>query len=117
MLTKGVVDRLERRDRTLLKTPELYPWVLVAVAATALEQSAFRAGSLAASLPAVTVSEPMVGSILGVFVLGEALRPGEAGWFVLISAVAVMVAATGRWPTGRSSPARLHRRRADARGG
>jgi hypothetical protein len=36
----------------------------------------------------------MVGSILGVFVLGETLRPGEAGWFVLILAVAVMIAAT-----------------------
>lgn len=94
VLTKGVVDRIGDGFWALLKTPELYPWVVVAVAATALEQSAFRAGSLAASLPAVTVSEPMVGSILGVFVLGETLRPGEAGWFVLILAVAVMIAAT-----------------------
>jgi drug/metabolite transporter (DMT)-like permease len=94
VLTKGVVDRIGDGFWALLKTPELYPWVVVAVAATALEQSAFRAGSLAASLPAVTVSEPMVGSILGVFVLGETLRPGEAGWFVLILAVVVMIAAT-----------------------
>jgi drug/metabolite transporter (DMT)-like permease len=93
VLTKGVVDRLGDGLWALLKTPELYPWVVVAVTATALEQSAFRAGSLAASLPAVTVSEPMVGSILGVFVLGETLRPGEAGWFVLILAVAVLIAA------------------------
>lgn len=94
VLTKGVVDRLSDGIWALLTTPELYPWAVVAVAATALQQSAFRAGSLAASLPAVTVSEPMVGSILGVFVLGETLRPGEAGWLVLIAAVVVMVAAT-----------------------
>lgn len=94
VLTKGVVDRLGDGFWALLKTPELYPWAVVAVAATALEQSAFRAGSLSASLPALTVSEPMVGSILGIFVLGEALRPDEAGWFVLILAIVVMVAGT-----------------------
>lgn len=103
VLTKGVVDRIGDGVWALLKTPELYPWVVVAVAATALEQSAFRAGSLAASLPAVTVSEPMVGSILGVFVLGETLRPGEAGWFVLILAVAVMIAATVALARGQAN--------------
>lgn len=103
VLTKGVVDRLDDGLVALLKTPELYPFVLVAVAATALEQSAFRAGSLAASLPAVTVSEPLVGSILGVFVLGEALRPGEAGWFTLTIAVAVMVAATAALAHGEAT--------------
>lgn len=36
----------------------------------------------------------MVGSVLGIFVLGETLRPDDAGWFVLIVAVAVMIAAT-----------------------
>lgn len=110
VLTKGVVDRVADGIWALLKTPELYPWALVAVAATALEQSAFRAGSLAASLPAVTVSEPMVGSVLGVFVLGETLRPGEAGWFVLVVAVVVMIAATvalarGEVTAGRPTPA------------
>jgi drug/metabolite transporter (DMT)-like permease len=110
VLTKGVVDRLGEGIWAVLKTPELYPWMVVAVAATALEQSAFRAGSLAASLPAVTVSEPMVGSVLGVFVLGETFRPGEAGWFVLIVAVAVMIAATvalarGEVTSGETAPA------------
>ena len=110
VLTKGVVDRLGDGIWALLKTPELYPWVVVAVAATALEQSAFRAGSLSASLPAVTVSEPMVGSVLGVFVLGETLRPGEAGWFVLVLAVAVMIAAIvalarGEVTSGETAPA------------
>ncbi|HEY5148877.1 MAG TPA: DMT family transporter [Mycobacterium sp.] len=110
VLTKGVVDQLDHGIPALLKLPELYPWAVVAVAATALQQSAFRAGSMAASLPAVTISEPLVGSILGVFVLGETLRPGEAGWFVLILAFAIMIAATaelarGEVTSGEAAPA------------
>jgi hypothetical protein len=56
-----------------------------------LQQSAFRAGTMAASLPAVAVSEPLVGSVLGIAVLGEMLRPGRSGWFGLGVAVAAMV--------------------------
>ena len=93
VLTKGVVDRLDDGVRAVLTMPELYPWAVVAVLATAIQQSAFRAGSLAASLPAVNVSEPLVGSALGILVLGEALSPGRIGWFSLVAAVAVMVAA------------------------
>ena len=78
----------------LLATPELYAWALVAVAGTAMQQASFRAGTLTASLPTMTVTEPMVASALGIVVLGETLRPGEAGWFTLVAAVAVMVAAT-----------------------
>jgi drug/metabolite transporter (DMT)-like permease len=94
VLTKGVVDQLDHGVWAVLKLPELYPWAVVAVAATAVQQSSFRAGSMAASLPAVTVSEPLVGSILGVAILGEMLRPGRSGWVLLAIAVVVMVAAT-----------------------
>ena len=100
VLTKGVVGRLGHGLEALLISPELYAWALVAVAATAWQQSAFRAGSMAASLPTMTVAEPIVGSVLGIFVLGETLRPGEAGWFVLIIAVGAMVFATGALARG-----------------
>jgi drug/metabolite transporter (DMT)-like permease len=100
VLTKGVVDRLDDGILALLKTPELYAWVVVAIAATAWQQSSFRAGSLTASLPTMTVTEPIVGSLLGVVVLGEALRPGEAGWLTLVVAVAVMVFATAALARG-----------------
>jgi hypothetical protein len=89
-----VVDQLDHGIPALLKLPELYPWAVVAVAATALQQSAFRAGSMAASLPAVTISEPSVGSVLGVGILGEMLRPGRSGWVWLGIAVVAMVVAT-----------------------
>jgi hypothetical protein len=67
---------------------------VLGIAATAWEQSAFRAGPLTASLPAVTVAEPIVGSVLGVTVLGETLRTNDIGMIALGVSVAVMVAAT-----------------------
>lgn len=94
VLTKGVVDQLDRGIPALLRTPELYVWVVLAIAATAWEQSAFRAGPLTASLPAVTVAEPIVGSALGVTVLGETLRTNDIGWVALGLSVALMGAAT-----------------------
>ena len=105
VLTKGVVDRLDDGLWALLRTPELYVWALVAIAGTAYQQASFRAGSLTASLPTMTVAEPVVGSVLGVVVLGEALRPGDAGWFTLIVAVAAMVLATAALARGEAASA------------
>jgi drug/metabolite transporter (DMT)-like permease len=94
VLTKGVVDQLGQGILPLLRTPELYVWAVLGIAATAWEQSAFRAGPLTASLPAVTVAEPIVGSVLGVTVLGETLNTNALGMVTLGVSVAVMVAAT-----------------------
>ena len=114
VLTKAVVDRLDVTAGCgeLLRTPELYAWALVAVAGTAMQQASFRAGALTASLPTMTVTEPMVASVLGVVVLGETLRPGDAGWVILIAAVAVMVAATAALARGEAA----QRPRANRRG-
>lgn len=94
VLTKGVVDLLDHGLWHLIRAPELYAWAAVGVAGTAWQQSSFRAGALTASLPTMTITEPIVGSVLGVVVLGETLRPGEAGWFTLAVAVVVMVVST-----------------------
>ncbi len=94
ILTKGVVDRLGNGLWAVLGAPELYAWVVVAVVGTAYQQAAFRAGSMTASLPTMTVVEPVVASVLGVVVLGETLRPGESGWITLAVAFTVMVVAT-----------------------
>jgi drug/metabolite transporter (DMT)-like permease len=102
VLTKGVVDLLTDGIWTVLRSPELYGWILVALAGTAWQQSSFRAGPLTASLPTMTVTEPIIGSVLGVVVLGEALKPGEAGWFTLAVAVAVMVVSTAALARGQA---------------
>ncbi|MBP1820871.1 DMT family transporter [Mycobacterium sp. OAE908] len=105
VLTKGVVDRIDDGVWALLRTPELYVWVLVAIAGTSWQQSSFRAGALTATLPTMTVTEPVVGSVLGVVVLGETLRPGDAGWLTLSVAVAVMVVATVALARGEAAGA------------
>ncbi len=94
VLTKGVVGRLEHGLGALLAAPEFYAWALLAVVATAFQQFSFRAGSLTASLPTMTVAEPAVAAILGVVLLGETVRPGDDGWVLLITAVVAMVIAT-----------------------
>jgi drug/metabolite transporter (DMT)-like permease len=103
VLTKGVVDRIDHGLWALIRTPELYVWALVAIGGTAYQQASFRAGSLTASLPTMTVAEPVVGSVLGVVVLGETLRPGDAGWLTLILAVIAMVVATAALARGEAA--------------
>jgi drug/metabolite transporter (DMT)-like permease len=93
VLTKGLVDQLDQGIVALLRTPELYAWVVVAITATMLQQSAFRAGSMSASLPAVSASEPLVGSALGIVVLGESLHPSGIGSIGLALAVVALLVA------------------------
>jgi drug/metabolite transporter (DMT)-like permease len=102
VLTKGVVDRLGDGIWALLRTPELYVWALVAIAGTAWQQSSFHAGSLTASLPTMTVAEPVVGSVLGIVVLGETLHTNDFGWLVLGLAVVAMVVATAALARGEA---------------
>lgn len=108
VLTKGVVDRLDDGIMELLRTPELYMWATLAVAGTAWQQFSFRAGAITASLPTMTVTEPVVASVLGVVVLGESLRPGDVGWFTLVVAVGVMVVATAALARGEAASASEH---------
>ncbi|GAA1689312.1 hypothetical protein MMUR_44470 [Mycolicibacterium murale] len=103
VLLKGVVDLLGDGIVALLRSPELYLWAAVGIAGTAWQQSSFRAGALTASLPTMTVTEPVVASVLGIVVLGETLHPGELGLFVLIAAVAIMVVSTAMLARGEAA--------------
>lgn len=94
VLTKGIVDRLEHGAGVLLRTPELYAWIIAALVAMIFQQSAFRAGALTASLPTITVAKPIVATVLGVTVLGESLRADGPEWVVLIAAVVLVLVAT-----------------------
>lgn len=96
VLTKVTVQRLNEEGLlgTLL-VPAPYLVVILGVAATLLQQSAFHAGALQASVPTMLVLEPLVAVSLGVIVLGEALAvtdPVRIG--LLTVAVAAMAAAT-----------------------
>jgi drug/metabolite transporter (DMT)-like permease len=96
VLMKGVVDIVERGAGQLWHTPELYAWVFCGVAGMIYHQSAYRAGSLTASLPTIIVAKPVVGGVLGVIVLRETLDADGMEWFVLaVAAVVVIVATVG----------------------
>jgi len=73
---------------------ELYALIVVITLGTYLQQSAFQAGSLAQSLPAISVVEPVAAVILGMTVLEEALRADALEWALIAVAAVVMIAAT-----------------------
>lgn len=107
VLTKGVVDIASRGVLPLATAPELWALLLLAAGAVTVQQAAFQAGDLRASLPATTVLEPVVASLLGFVVLGEYLDADRAMSVVLVTAAAVMVAATvalARGDAAASSP-------------
>ena len=78
----------------LLTVPAPYVLVALAVTVTVVQNSAFHAGALQASVPIMLVGEPVVAVLLGVVVLGEHLAVGGLAPLALVIAVAAMVAAT-----------------------
>jgi drug/metabolite transporter (DMT)-like permease len=94
VLTKGVVDAAHGGLGAVLRAPELYAWLAVALAGMVFQQASFRAGALTASLPTMTLAKPVVGWILAVTVLSEDLRVDDETLFVLLAAAVVMIVAT-----------------------
>ncbi len=78
----------------LLTVPAPYLLIVLAIAVTVLQQSAFHAGALQASVPVMLVGEPLVAVLLGVVILGEHLVVRGAGALILAVAIAAMTAAT-----------------------
>jgi hypothetical protein len=93
-LTKGVVGVLDDGVLALLGSWETYGLALALGGGTLLQQAAFQAGDLGASLPAVTVGEPVVGVAIGVAVLHEQLHADGAERALVAGLVVVMVVAT-----------------------
>jgi drug/metabolite transporter (DMT)-like permease len=105
VLTKGVVDTLGDGLGAVLRTPELYAWVPIALVGMIIQQSAFRAGALTASMPTVTVVEPVVASALGVMVLDETLDARGLRIVALAAAAVVVIVAT--WALARGKAATM----------
>lgn len=98
-LTKGVTDSLGRHGVHVLTTWE--PFALVAVGATAFmaQQTAYHASRLADAQPALSVTEPIVGSVIGITVLQEHVHLTTVTDFV--DGVAVVVMLLGIVALGR----------------
>jgi len=95
VLTKVSTHRLVTDGwQGLLTVPAPYVLVALAITVTVLQQSAFHAGALQASVPIMLVGEPVVAVLLGVVILGEYLVVRGAGAVILVLAVAAMTAAT-----------------------
>ncbi len=117
VLTKGVVEAAHGGLGALLRAPELYAWLAVALAGMVFQQASFRAGALTASLPTMTLAKPVVGWILGITVLSEDLRVDGVDIVVLVAAVIVMVVSTVALARGEATTMEaLGRRRLKAAG-
>jgi hypothetical protein len=97
----GVTDALTKTVATLVGPLKfaifgdvrLYLLALVGLLTLTVQQNAYRAAGLAASLPAFVVLEPVVGSLLGLFIYHEGV--GDSPMQVVIEVLAVLTAVWG----------------------
>jgi len=95
VLTKATVDRLTPSVVPILGHWQLYALLLASLVGLILNQSAFQAGHVAASLPAMSVVNPVLASAMGVVLFGEHLDAhGAAAWLVASLAIVAMLVGT-----------------------
>jgi drug/metabolite transporter (DMT)-like permease len=93
-LTKSVMNHLGAGPEVLLTSWETYLLLACGGVGFTLQQMAYQAGSLEISLPAITVLDPIVSSMLGIWALSERVQADGAEWVLIAVSVAVMVAGT-----------------------
>jgi drug/metabolite transporter (DMT)-like permease len=92
VLTKAAVTELGDGIDVFLTSWEPYVGIALGVGALLVNQSAFQAGDLQASLPTLTAAEPIVGSVLGLVMLDELITAtGALEWTAVIVAALVIV--------------------------
>jgi drug/metabolite transporter (DMT)-like permease len=89
-LTKTVAHLLGIGVGPLLKSWELYVLVVAGVGGMLLAQSAFQAGPLDASLPVLTVVDPVVSIAIGALAFGEGIRTGALPSVLELAGIAAM---------------------------
>ncbi len=92
-LTKTVAPLAGLRAFALLGDVRLWLLALCGLLALTLQQNAYRAAGLAASLPAFVVLQPLTGSLLGLMVYHE--RVGGGGLRITVEVLAVLAAIWG----------------------
>ncbi|WP_253781763.1 DMT family transporter [Nocardia amikacinitolerans] len=93
-LTSYVTDLFEHGLGHVLGSWQTWALVASGLVGVYFQQRAFQAGSLTASLPAVTIAEPLAAAFLGLTVLDENLRTNDFGVLITALAVVVMCATT-----------------------
>ncbi|WP_137724144.1 DMT family transporter [Prescottella subtropica] len=92
--TKYVTDLFGHGLGAVAGAWQTYALLAAGAVGVYLQQRAFQVGPLSASLPAITIGEPVVAIVLGTTVLDERLRTSGVGAVVVAAAVVVMIAAT-----------------------
>ncbi|HEU4363774.1 MAG TPA: DMT family transporter [Mycobacterium sp.] len=104
VLTKVLVDVLKVDGiGAVLRAPELLPWVLATLAGMIFQQSAFRAGALTASMPTMTVAKPLVATVLGVWLLNEAIDADGIEVVAVAVGVVLVIIATAALARGEAA--------------
>ncbi|MGI8537944.1 MAG: DMT family transporter, partial [Mycobacteriales bacterium] len=103
-LLKQTVDQAGAAPLRLLTTWPVYALVLIGVVGTAIVQASYQAGSLAASLPPLTITDPLVAVGIGAAAFGETLAhnasalTGQIIGFLLMTFGVLRLAALSRQP-------------------
>jgi hypothetical protein len=113
--TRGAII-LGGRHGILAVVHSLWPYLLLAAATAAvlLTQGAFRAARLDHALPPMAATQPILGVILGVLLLGDRLALDSGSLAVEAACLAVLIGSTGLLATSAalgSNPRRIQRRR------
>jgi drug/metabolite transporter (DMT)-like permease len=94
-LTKSTVVLVDRHGAAALGHWEPYALLGLGGLGFVLNQRAFQAGSLTASLPTLTVVEPVVAALLGILLLDETIpTDGLVDWIAVVVSVGAMVVST-----------------------
>jgi drug/metabolite transporter (DMT)-like permease len=89
-LMKGMTSAYSRGIGAIFTSWQLYAMVLAGVGAMFLVQSAMNAGRLVAAQPGLTLTDPLVSILWGVFVFHEQVR---TGWWLLLTVAGGLVIA------------------------
>jgi drug/metabolite transporter (DMT)-like permease len=92
-LTKTTAHILDRGLFGVVAHWQLYGLAVIGVAGMLLAQSAFQAGALDLSLPAITVVDPVISIVIGVFAFHESIATG--GGAIAVETVALLAMVVG----------------------
>lgn len=89
-LMKEAMTNLDSGVAALFSSWALYAMAAAGLVALYLWQNALQAGTLVAAQPAITLSDPILSTAIGVMLFGERIRLG--GWLALELAGALLIA-------------------------
>ncbi len=95
VLTKAVTHQLGHGVGTTFTSWQIYAVVALGISALVVSQSAYQAGPLALSMPAIAIVEPVVAVVVGDTLFEEQARLGGPALALELSAA--LVAVTGLW--------------------